>query len=49
MVERITLDTQSATSAGQQTTPPARMSARLLNLYYGDFHALKDVDLDIRA
>jgi len=25
------------------------MSARQLNLYYGDFHALKDVDLDIRA
>jgi phosphate transport system ATP-binding protein len=49
MVERITLDTQSATSAGQQTTPPARMSARQLNLYYGDFHALKDINLDIRA
>lgn len=49
MVERITLDTQSATSAGQQATPPARMSARQLNLYYGDFHALKDVNLDIRA
>jgi phosphate transport system ATP-binding protein len=43
------LDTQSATSVGQQATPPARMSARQLNLYYGDFHALKDVDLDIRA
>ena len=25
------------------------MSARQLNLYYGDFHALKDVDMDIRA
>jgi phosphate transport system ATP-binding protein len=49
VVERITLDTQSATSAGQQATPPARMSARQLNLYYGDFHALKDVNLDIRA
>ncbi|MCS7014473.1 MAG: ATP-binding cassette domain-containing protein, partial [Chloroherpetonaceae bacterium] len=25
------------------------MAARKLNLYYGDFHALKDVDLDIRS
>ena len=25
------------------------MSVRQLNLYYGDFHALKDINLDIRA
>ena len=43
------MDTQSATSAGQQATPHARMSVRQLNLYYGDFHALKDINLDIRA
>ncbi len=49
MVERITLDTQSATSAGQQAAPPPRMAARQLNLYYGNFHALKDVNLDIRS
>jgi phosphate transport system ATP-binding protein len=27
---------------------PAKLSARGLNLYYGSFHALKDVDLDVR-
>lgn len=34
---------------GQQVTSLARMSTRQLNLFYGDFHALKDVSLDIRS
>ena len=48
MVERLISDTHSETQA-QQAAHSARMSARQLNLYYGDFHALKDIDLDIRS
>ncbi|GIV04532.1 MAG: phosphate ABC transporter ATP-binding protein [Fimbriimonadales bacterium] len=47
-MERVIQEMQSATSSAQ-ATPPARMSTRKLNLYYGDFHALKDIDLEIRT
>lgn len=32
-----------------QVEPPARVVAHQLNLFYGDFHALKDVDLEIKT
>ncbi len=31
-----------------QSSPEAKLAARNLNLYYGSFHALKDVNLDVQ-
>jgi phosphate transport system ATP-binding protein len=47
-VERVISEAQSVAPSAQANSS-ARMSARQLNLYYGDFHALKDVNLDIRT
>ena len=30
-----------------ETLPPLKAEARNLNFYYGDFHALKNINLDI--
>jgi phosphate transport system ATP-binding protein len=38
-------DTAEISSA---TLPPAKITARHLNFYYGKFHAIKDVNLEIR-
>ena len=40
---------EQVTDAGGEVAAAAKMSVRGLNVHYGDDHALKDVDLDIRG
>ena len=39
--------TPAAASAAPTPMPPAKLRARRLNFYYGDYRALKDIDLDV--
>lgn len=43
------IDRNSRETVGDYTHPHARMTARNVDVYYGDKHAIKDVSLDIGA
>jgi phosphate transport system ATP-binding protein len=40
-------EVELAREAGQEPTDPPKIKAENVNFYYGDFHALKDIDLSI--